>query len=218
MTRGSSDVALVDPTLAEADPGIPDSLSRAHLGTVLYIRLSPEYAQASVKLLRELGSGEIVTYGYNDDPATFADILRRQSRANRGQLLLRALAPQIAALPAGIRRGVSQISDQGHRIDSVDRLASFCAITRGPLLRHFRNAGITSPWGFVTALTLLRSYDVLIDKSLTLLDVARAVGLRSERSLQRQCVAVSGLSLQTIQAPVSIEYLAECVAGVLTAK
>lgn len=218
VTRGSSDVAVVDPVLAKRDRAISDSLLRAHLGTVLYIHLTPEYAQASVGLIRELRAGEIVTYGYNDDPTTFADILRRQSRASRGHLLLRALAPQIAALPPGLRRGMGNISDQGHRIDSVERLATLCGVNRGTLFRHFKHAGITSASGFVTGLTFLRNYDALVDASLRMLDVARAVGLSSERSLQRRIVAVTGLSIRDIRAPVSIEHLTECIAGVLTSR
>ncbi|MEO9251334.1 MAG: hypothetical protein ABI322_09935 [Gemmatimonadaceae bacterium] len=216
VTRGSSDVALVDPMLMERDRGIADSLLRAHLGTVLYIRLTPEYAQASVQLIRELGSGEIVTYGYNDDPTTFAGILKRQSRASRGLVLLRALAPQISRMPKALRRGVGDISEQGHRIDSVECLAALCAVTRTTLFRHFKNAGIMSVSGFVTGLTLIRNYDVLIDKSLSMLDVAKAVGLGSERSLRQRTAAVAGLSPPELRASISIEDLAARIARVLT--
>ncbi len=216
VTRGSSDVALVDPMLIERDRGVPDSLSRAHLGTVLYIQLTPEYAQASVQLIRELGSGEIVTYGYNDDPTTFAGILRRQSRASRALLLLRALAPQISSMPKELRRGIADIGEQGHRIDSVERLATLCAVTRTTLFRHFKNAGITSASGFVIGLTLIRNYDMLVDKSLSMLDVARAIGLGSERSLRQRTAAVAGLSPQELRGPISIENLAARIASVLT--
>ena len=218
VTRGSSDVALVDPMLASRDCRIPGSLLRAHLGTVLYIRLTPEYAQASVGLIRELGSGEIVTYGYNDDPTTLAGILKRQSRASRGLQLLDALAPQIATMPPGLRRGIGYISEQGHRIDSVERLATFCGVTRGTLFRHFKTAGIVSASGFVIGLTFLRNYDALIDDSLSMLGVARAVGLSSVRSLRQQAIAVTGLSIQEIRTPVSIEVLTARIASVLTAK
>ncbi len=218
VMRGSSDVALVDPMLVARDRGIIDSLSRAHLGTVLYIRLTPEYAQASVGLIRELGEGEIVTYGYNDDPTTFAGILLRQSRANRGQLLLRVLAPQIASMPPELRRGIGYVSEQGLRIDSVDRLAILCGVPRRALFRNFKDAGILSASGFVTGLIFLRSYDALVDGSLAMIDIARSVGLSSERSLQRRTLAVTGLPLREIRAPISIEHLAECIAGVLTAK
>lgn len=218
VTRGSSDVALVDPTLAERDPGIPESLVRAHLGTVLYIQLTPEYAQAAVGMIREIGSGEIVTYGYNDDPATLAEVLRRQSRANRSQHLLRALAPQIAALPPELRAGIDRMADYGDRIDSVDCLASLCGITRGTLWRQFRNVGITSPWGFVSGLTMLRNYDVLVDRRLKIIDIAHAVGLNSERALQRRCVAISGLAFNVIRTSLSIEDLAGRIANVLTTK
>ena len=214
--RGSSDVALIDPMLAGRDRRVPDSLSRAHLGTVLYIRLTPEYAQASIGLIRELGSGEIVTYGYNDDPRSFAEILRRQSSANRCQLLVRALAPQIAALPPEAGRGIESMADHGDRIDSVDRLATLCGVTRSTLFRHFKNAGIRSTSGFVAGLLFLRNHDSLVDTSLTVLDIARKVGLNSERSLQQRCVALTGLSLREIQAPVSIEHLAQCIANRLT--
>jgi AraC-like DNA-binding protein len=216
VTRGSSDVAVVDPMLAERDREIPGSLSRAHLGTVLYILLTPEYAQASIGLIQELGTGEIVTYGYNDDPTTFADILRRQSRASRGQLLVAALSPQLKTLPTALYRRINHVSEQAHRIDSVDALARVCGTTRSTLSRQFRNAGIASPWGFVSALTLLRNYDALIDDSLTLLDVARAVGLSSERALQRQCMAVSGLSVAAIREPLPIERFVEHLTQVLT--
>ena len=216
VTRGSSDVALVDPTLAERDRGVPESLSRAHLGTVLYIQLTPEYAQAAVGMIREIGSGEIVTYGYNDDPTTFAGILRRQSRASRGQLLLRALAPQLAMLPLELRAGISTMSEHGDRIDSVDLLASVCGITRSTLWRHFRNAGIASAWGFVTGLTMLRNYDALVDANLRVINIAHAVGVSSERALQRRCIAVAGLTVQEIRTPISIEELAQRIAGVLT--
>lgn len=218
VTRGSSDVALVDPTLAERDPEIPGSLVRAHLGTVLYIQLTPEYAQAAVGMIREIGTGEIVTYGYNDDPVTLAGILRRQARANRSQHLLRALAPQIAILPAGLRAGIDRMSEYGDRIDSVDCLAGLCGVTRGTLWRQFKNAGIMSTWGFVAGLTMLRNYDVLIDRHLKIIDVAHAVGLNSERALQRRCIAISGLSFRAIRAQLSIQDLANRIANVLTMK
>ena len=218
LARGSSDVALVDPMLVERNRSISDSLARAHMGTVLYIELTPEYAQASVDLIRELGSGEIVTYGYNDDPATFASILRRQSRANRGQLLLRALAPQIALMPSDLRRGIRNISSHGHRIDSVDRLATLCGVGRNTLFSNFRIAGIKSVSGFITALIFLRNYDLLVDSSLTMIDVARATGFGSERSLRHQLIAIAGLSLQEIREPVSAESLTERIASILTAK
>jgi AraC-like DNA-binding protein len=216
VIRGSADVAVVDPTLAARDHDVTGSLARAHLGTVIYIQLTPEYAQASVGLLRELGSGDIITFDYNDDPATFADILMRQSRAHRGQLLVQALAPQISALPPTLRNALDRISEQGHRIDSVDRLASVCGVARGTLLRNFKDGGIKSASGFVAALTLLRNYDALIDEGVTTIDVARAMGLSSERALQRRCVAISGLSLSEIRRPVSIQYFAERIARVLT--
>jgi AraC-like DNA-binding protein len=215
VTRGSSDVAVVDPILAERDRSIPDALSRAHLGTVLYILLTPEYAQASIDLIRELGIGEIVTYGYNDDPTTFADILRRQSRASRSQLLVTALTPQLTTLPPALYSRISHVSEEGHRIDSVEKLASVCGSTRWALARHFRSAGIASPSGFVAALTLLRNYDVLTDRSLTLLDVARAVGLSSERALRQQVASVSGLSIAELRRPLPIERFVESVVGVL---
>lgn len=218
VTRGSSDVALVDPTLAERDPGIPGSLVRAHLGTVLYIQLTPEYAQAAVGMIREIGSGEIVTYGYNDDPVTLAGILRRQARADRSQHLLRALAPQIAMLPPGLRTGIDRMSEYGDRIDSVDCLARLCGVTRGTLWRQFKNAGIISTWGFVAGVTMLRNYDVLVDRHLKIIDVAHAVGLNSERALQRRCLAISGLGFRTIRARLSIQGLADRIANVLTMK
>ena len=217
IARGASDVALVDPTLVECNRGVAGSLSRAHLGTVLYIELTPEYAQSSIELIRELGTGEIVTYGYNDDPTTLANILRRQSRINRGQFLLRALAPQIALLPPAMGRCIRNISDNGHRIESADRLAAFCGVTHFALFRNFKRAGITSTLGFVTGLVLLRNYDLLIDPTLATLDIARAVGLSSGRSLQHQVETTTGMSLQAIRKPVSIEYLAERIAATLTA-
>ncbi len=216
VIRGASDVAVVDPTLAERDRGVPASLSRAHLGTVLYIQLTPDYARAAIGMIREIGSGELVTYGYNDDPMTFAGILRRQSRANRGRHLLRALAPQLALLPPDLRDGIDKLSEYGDRIDSVDRLASVCGIARGTLWRHFRRAGITSTWGFVAGLMMLRSYDTLIDTNLRAINVAHAVGLGSERALQNRCLGISGLTLRAIQKPVPIDEFARCIAHVLT--
>ncbi|MEO7101877.1 MAG: hypothetical protein ABI311_00955 [Gemmatimonadaceae bacterium] len=216
VLRGSSDVALVDPLLAGRDCEIAESLSRAHLGTVLYIHLTPEYAQAAVGMIRQVGSGEVVTYGYNDDPTTFAAILRRQSRASRGQLLLRALAPQIANLPPEVRAGVHSMSEYGDRIDSVDCLASVCGVTRSTLWRHLRSAGVASAWGFVTGIKMLRNYDALVDASNGPVAIARAVGVSSTRALQHRCKAVVGLTLQEIRKPISIEELASRIADVLT--
>jgi len=217
VARGSSDVAVVDPTLAEHDRGVPDSLSRAHLGTVLYIQLTPEYAQAAVGMIREVGSGEIVTYGYNDDPKTLAGILHRQSRANRGNYLLRELSTQIGLLPPPIRAGIDSIRKYGDRIDSVDSLASVCGVTRSTLWRQLRNVGISSAWGFVTGLTMVRKYDALIDPNSGLSATARALGVSSMRALQHRCTTVVGLTLDEIRKPISIEELAVRIADVLTA-
>jgi hypothetical protein len=215
VTGGLSDVALVDPTLAARDSRVPESLSRAHIGTVLYIRLTPEYAQASVSLLRELGSGEIVTYGYNDDPATLAEVLQRQSRMHRAQMLLRALAGPIATLPPAIRRGIDHVSEQGDRINSVDRLVRACGVTRMTLSRSFRSAGMAPPRSLLAALAILRSYDTLIDNNVSHLDVALAVGVKSERQLQHRCLTLTGLTLDEIRAPISTEDLVKHMAAAL---
>jgi len=217
VVRGSADVAVVDPMLVARDRDISDSLARSHLGTVIYIRLTPEYAEASIGLLRELGSGEIITFGYNDDPETFARAMRRQSRAQRAQLLIRALSQQIIALPPSLRGALERMADAGHRVDSVDRLSAVCGVSRGTLLRNFKDAGIRSPSGFAAALTLLRNFDALIDERLATIDVARAVGLSSERVLRRRCITLSGLTLDQVREPVCIEYFADRIAHVLTA-
>lgn len=216
VERGSSDVAVIDPVLATRDRGVAGALARAHLGTVLYISLTPEYARASIELIRELGAGEIVTYGYNDDPTTFAGILRRQSRNSRGLLLVTALSRRVESLSPVVSSCISLASERVDRVDSVDQLARTCGTTRYVLARQFRSAGIASPSVVVAALTLLRNYDLLADANLTLLDVARAVGLSSERALRRQCVSVSGLSIAAIRKPLPIEHFVECVVNVLT--
>ncbi len=216
VARGSSDVALVDPTLIDQQGEILESLTRSHLGTVLYIELTPEYAKASIDLLRELGTGEIVTFGYNDDPVTFAEILRRQARANREQLLLRALKSQVAAMSPEVRRGIAKISEHSQRVDSADRLATLCGVTRGTLFRNFRAAGITSASGLVTGLSLLRNYDLLVDSSLTMRNLARVIGLGSERAVRDRLLKLSGLSFQEVRKPVLIEEFAERIASTLT--
>lgn len=216
IIRGASDVAVVDPTLAGPNTAVSASLASAHLGTVLYISLTPEYAQAAVKMIRALGAGEIVTYGYTDDPTTFAGILRKQSRASRHEYLLRALEPQISRLPAEFRSGLEAITEQGDRINSVDNLASLCGVTRGTVWRRLRNAGISSAWGFVAGLSLMRNYDSLTGKNLTIMEIAHSVGLGSPRALQRRCLVVSGLPLGAIRAPISIQDLAQSIAVTLT--
>lgn len=216
IARGVSDVAVLDPLLASGEAAIPVSLSKAHLGTLLYIELTPEYAQASIELIRELGSGEIVTFGYNDDPATFGDLLRRQSRASRGQLLIGALKRNIAKMSTEVRRGIAQLGEQGHRIDSAERLAALCGVTRGTLFRNFRTAGIVSASGLVTGLTFLRNYDLLIDHNFTMRDVARAVGLSSERALREGLSRLANISLNELRAPMSIEEFNRRIADTLT--
>lgn len=216
IVGGSSDVAVVDPTLAGRNRSVADSLVSAHLGTVLYITLTPEYAQAAVKMIRELGSGDIVTYGYTDDPTTFAGKLRNQSRANRHEYLLRALEPQISRLPPEFRSGIQAIAEQGDRIDSVDSLSSLCGVTRSTLWRNLRNVGIVSTWGFVAGLSLMRDYDSLVAEGRTMKDIAHMVGLGSIRALRRRCLVASGLSLREIRAPISIQELARSIAVTLT--
>lgn len=216
IVRGSADVAIIDPTLAGWNLTVSSSLVSAHVGTVLYISLTPEYAQAAVRMIRALGSGEVVTFGYSDDPVTFAGILRRQSRASRQEYLLRALEPQLSKLPAGIRSGIAAIAEQGDRIDSVDSLASLCGVTRSTLWRRLRNVGVGSAWGFVAGMALLRNYDSLTARNLTVRDIAHALGLRSTRALHRQCAVVASTSLRDIRAPMSIETLAANIAATLT--
>ncbi|HXF23434.1 MAG TPA: hypothetical protein VN602_02880, partial [Gemmatimonadaceae bacterium] len=144
--------------------------------------------------------------------------LRRQSRATRAHLLTTALSQRLKIVPSALYSCIDHVSEDGHRIDSVERLARVCGVTRWALSRQFRNAGIASPSGFVAALTLLRNYDILTDRSLTLLDVARAVGLSSERALRRQCIAVSGLAVTAIREPLPIERFVECIVDTLTAR
>lgn len=217
VVRGSADVAIVDPLLVARDLEVTAALVRAHLGTIIYMRLTPDYAQAALTLLRDLGSGEIVAYEYNDDPRAFSAAIVRQSRAFRGRLLLRGLESRLPTLPPIVHRAVSRVNERGDRIDSINRLAAVCGVSRRTVLRDFQHAGISSAGGFVAGLTLLRNYDTLVDRGVSPVRVARSIGLSSERALRKRCLDVSGSTLDEIRAPMPIEDFAGRIAGVITA-
>jgi hypothetical protein len=214
IRRGWPDIAIIDPTLVRLDATVPASLKRAHLGAVLYIRLTPDHAASVIAFVRQLAA-EVVTFGYNDDPGTFAALLTRSSRHRRGLLLLEMLQRQIGALPRLIRDGIRDLNERCDHVDSVATLASYTGVKRSALERRLREVGIRSTSNLVTGLNLVRNFDILADPTLSLQATTSLLGMSSVRCMSRRCVALSGLTPSVIRSGMTIDTFATRVAQTL---
>ncbi len=215
VKRGWADVAIVDPTLAQSSAAVPTVLCEAHLGTVLYIRLTQEYAVSLVAFVRRV-EAVVVIFGHNDDPRAFASLLLRSSRTARGKLLLTLLGPCLEELPKSIRDGINDLNERCRRADSVATLACYCGVPRSTLTRRLRMVGIRSAIDLIAALNLVRNFDVLADSRLSLQSSARTLGLASARRLTRRCVGLAGMTPCEIRENPSLESFTTRIVDSLT--
>ena len=217
LRRGWPDVALLDPTLVNEPGTLVWPLRKAHVGTVLYVYLTREYLVAAIRLGEHLAV-QIMTYGYNDDPSSLRCVLDCRSRAARGAVLLHALAARLSELPPTSQAGIRAANEREADLWSVRQITSYCSVSRHALAIQLHRVGIRSIHSLVTALQLVRNYEVLADKSVSLSMAARLVGVSSARVLDQQCRAVSGTRIAVIRNGLSLECFCDAIVKALLAR
>lgn len=215
LRRGWPDVAIVDPTLTRSSADVPIMLRKTHVGTVLYVRLTPAYAKSLVAFVRK-AEATVVTFGYGDDPRSLAAVLFRSSRNARGRLLLDLLSPFLAELPKPIRDGLDDLNERCKRVDSVATLACYCSVGRSTLTRRLCSVGIKSAADLVMGLALVRNFDTLTNSNISLQSCARMLGMTSAKRLIRHCARLSGMTPNELRLQPPVEKFALRIAESLT--
>jgi hypothetical protein len=215
VRRGWPDVALLDPTLVSEPGALVWPLREAHVGTVLYVYLTREYLAATIQLGQYLDV-QVMTFGYNDDPSSLICALNCRGRSARGEILFGALAVHLAELPPFTRAGFHAANQREAELYSVRQLTSYCRVTRRVLALQLYQAGLRSVHSLLTALQLVRRYEVVSDKSIPLSTVALLVGVSSARTLERQCRSVSGRRIADIRGGLSLECFCDAIANQLS--
>ena len=214
LRRGWPDVALLDPTLVDEPGRLVWPLRDAHVGTVLYVYLTREYLAAAIRLGEYLAV-QVMTFGYNDDPSSLRCALDCRGRSARGEVLLRALEARLSGLPPTAHAGIHAANQREADLWSVRQLTSYCSMSRHALAIQLHRVGIRSIHSLVTALQLVRRYEVISDNGVSLSTAARLVGVSSARVLERQCRSVSGRGVADIRHGLPLERFCESMAYTL---
>lgn len=215
LRRGWPDVALLDPTLINEPGTLVWPLRDAHVGTVLYVYLTCEYLAAAIRFGEYLAV-QVMTFGYNDDPSSLLCALDCRGRSARGDVLLRALAARLSELPPGTQEGIYAANQREAELYSVRQLTSYCHVSRHTLAIQLHQAGLRSIHSLVTALQLVRRYDVISDNGVSLSTAALLVGVSSARALERQCRSVSAIRVADARRGLSIERFCDAIANQLS--
>lgn len=215
LRRGWPDVALLDPTLVSEPGRLVWPLRDAHVGTVLYVYLTREYLAAAIQL-GEYFDVQVMTFGYNDDPSSLRCALDCRGRSARGEVLLRALEASLSELPPVTQAGIRAANQREADLYSVRQLTSYCHVSRYALAMQLHQAGLRSIHSLVTALQLVRRYEVISDNSVSLGTAALLVGVSSARVLERQCRSVSGTRVADVRRGLSLQHFCDRVADHLT--
>ncbi len=211
LRRGWPDVAVLDPTLIDEPGSLVWPLRDAHVGTVLYLYLTHEYLAAAIRLGEYLAV-DVLTFGYNDDPSSLRSALICRGRSARGAVLLRALAARLTKLPTTSQAGIHTANQREADLWSVRQLTSYCSVSRRALAIQLHRVGIQSIHSLLTALQLVRRYEVISDIGIPLSTAARLVGVSSARVLERQCRSVSGRGVADVRCGLALECFCESIA------
>ena len=154
---------------------------------------------------------QVMTFGYNDDPSSLRCALDCRGRSARGEVF----AP--GARSKALRTSTSYPGWHSRR-QSYTRCGSLraTAVSAGMALAiQLHQVGLRSIHSLVTALQLVRRYEIISDKGVSLSTAAPFVGVSSARVLERRCRSVTGTTIADVRRSLNLDRFCDAIANQL---
>jgi AraC-like DNA-binding protein len=190
-------VAVVDPTPAPAQvPVALDAIASvvASVPVLLYTPLTPAAARA-VQSLRDEPNCLWILEGIDDDPPRLRALLERYRRLGNEEALL---VPVLAALRAArsdpaLLGAIRELFRTPASFHTARDLARVAGVSLRWLNASLQAAGLASAGMLVAAARVLAAFDSVLNRDLTIGQIAAQLRYRDVKSLRRQAVAFTGV-------------------------
>lgn len=195
------DVVVVDPLADGATRlDVIERIRRQHptVPIVIYTALSATSMHAIAHLGR-IGVEHVVLSRFDDDRRRFLDLLERVPGQALSDRMLRALEPELAALPVTVVRAIRLMFRSPGRFRNTQDLSAASGLILRTLYRHLDAAGLPSPRLLVAAARLVRVYSLLRDPERHIKEVARRGGYHSQYQLAQHMRALTGYTPRVVR-------------------
>ncbi len=215
MRSGDSCVVL-DPAYLSAPQArrLAAVLASSATTVIAYASINLAAAAASVILAQTIGV-RFVFQGTPDEDSSLRRALLLAPRAELGPAVVSALEETIAALPTQLCNTISIMLRSGNAPASPTALARKAGISRRAMDRWLYGSGIGSARLLIAASRVIAAYQPLTKSTLPIARIAAAVGYASQRTLDNQCVRLTGMTaaeLRSSSPPIAAVAEAMCAA------
>jgi len=135
---------------------------------------------------------ELLLIGYNDDAVNLKRVIGSLPDLASVQSFTELLRPTIASLTPALRLPIENLASHAYGANSPDELAARCDRTRRSIDRALIRVGIKSATQLVNSARIVRGFGALRNPFVSLSRVCAYLGLASPRSLESQCITVTG--------------------------
>jgi len=174
--------------------------------TVLYTTLSPAGVRATLELLSR-GGYPVVLSGADDSPALMRETMESAAAGEGATKLMWVLGSRVGRLPKPLQEAVRNAARSPRRYTTVDALSRSTGISRRSLDRWFQRAGLHSPRRLLQVTRVACASYLARHTTHDMAEIARHVGIRSERQLRTEVRQATRMTLSSLRAHIDEEHL-----------
>ena len=198
----------------ECDRVVVTLQDRPHV-VILYASLTTLAMRNSVSLAR-VTSARLLFQGDPESIRTIQRWLSASVSSNLAPSLLLQLEPVLRMLPVPLLRNVRRMVLDLDGCNSAAKLASLSGMTRRTLERRLAIAGIPSVRLLLNVCRFVRFQSVIENAEITVAHAAKSSGLGCSRTLERQCMEVTGHSVRQLRCMSSDAWLVDALVSAMT--
>ena len=174
-------------------------LARAPLVPIIgYVSVSANAMRAMLDLIQH-GAVDIVVRGVDDQPARLRFVVERAAAGELAMLLIERLKGRLAVLPPMLVGAVQLLFRTPDRFQSIDDLADAAGMSRRSLDRWLRRATTAPARQLIAGARTVAAYRLLQSRDRRVRDVARLLGYRSIRALEREVSLAAGCTPRALR-------------------
>lgn len=199
LTLGGVQAIIFDPGCV-SDPGM-HSLAAVADGAscclIVYTSLAAEPIIRAASVASRFGGP--ILYDYNDDPISLRRLLNTLPDLSAVKSFSELLHPAISSVTPSLRAAMESLTSPFGAANSSDELATRCNLTRRSVDRILARAGIRSATHLVNTARIVRGFGAMRNGWVPVSLVAAHLRLASARTLEAQCVAVTGADIAALR-------------------
>jgi transcriptional regulator GlxA family with amidase domain len=128
----------------------------------------------------------VLLRGIDDDAGSLRAIVRAGGATSATTMLLHRLAKPLGCLPPDLQLRCTSMLGGVAIPGSVMEFAAGGHLNTRTMQRHFLEAGLGTPSHFLRVMRVVRTWDLLKDRTTPMREVAKACGFPSEKALRTQ--------------------------------